>query len=299
MRTLLFIVFNLLIFNIFSQYFLPCIFENNLISLSVASSEADTLHFYLDTGGKNFFYKSGLKKLGIGNSKKNLWNKSNIETLFANQKLPIADEKEIYLVEAGLSKFDGMLGREWFANKIWKFDYVNQKFSNIDTIEDSSIIQDNIVQLNFKREISGNHTFHLPRIQIIVDSDTLSVLFDTGAQANLSDEAQEELQKNKLIATSFINATTFDKWSEKHPEWKVVKDADVSFESKSDMIIVPSVKIGNKTISSVEFVKRDDINFKTMSDIFMDKEIVGAIGGNAFLQLKTFLIDYRGERLIL
>ena len=44
---------------------LPVSFSANLIYLNIPLPDNDTLVLYLDTGGKNFMYKSGLKKLEI------------------------------------------------------------------------------------------------------------------------------------------------------------------------------------------------------------------------------------------
>lgn len=50
------------------------IFRNNLIYLSVPLNDTDSLLFYTDTGGKNYIYKSGLKKIGISRFRKENWH---------------------------------------------------------------------------------------------------------------------------------------------------------------------------------------------------------------------------------
>ena len=275
---------------------LPSVFENDLISLSIPLN-TDTLMIYTDTGGKNFMYKSGIKKLHTKRSKRNLWEKSNIENLFTKNEIPIPYLKEIYFTNDKSSSYDGMLGREWFANKIWEFDYVNKTLKYLKTPEKNKVNINQVVKLHFKSDSADNHINHLPRIQIIVKSDTLSMLFDSGAQAYLSSEAQEKLNKNELVATSFINASTFDKWRNTYPEWYIIKGGDLTFGEKSDIIIVPEIQIGETTIGPVEFTKRAAPNFKVMSNIFMDKEIVGALGGNALSKLKRLTVDYKTEEL--
>ncbi|MDG1159194.1 MAG: hypothetical protein P8N19_06850 [Flavobacteriales bacterium] len=61
---------------------LPCTFENDLITLLLPISETDSLRFYLDTGGKNYVYRSGLKKLDLRPSKKNMWVNSTLDIHF-------------------------------------------------------------------------------------------------------------------------------------------------------------------------------------------------------------------------
>lgn len=277
---------------------LPAVFENDLISLSIPL-DADTLHIYTDTGGKNFLYKSGINKLDVKRSKKNLWEKSNIENILFQKEIPIPHIKEIYFTNDKSSNFNGMFGREWFANKIWEFDYEHETLKYFEYLDGNHEKGSQTVELYFKCDSLGNPIHHLPRIEIIVRSDRLSMLFDSGAQAYLSIEAQKELNKEELVATSFINASTFDKWKNTYPEWPVIKGADLSFGDKSDIIIVPEVQIGNKTVGPVEFVKREDFNFKVMSGFFMDKEIVGALGGNALSGLKKITLNYQTEQLII
>ena len=275
---------------------LPAVFENNLISLSIPY-ESGTLLMYTDTGGKNFLYKSGIQKLDTKRTKKNLWEKSNIESVLTKKGIPIPYSKEIYFTNDPSSNYDGMLGREWFANRIWEFDYLNNTLKHLKFFEKNEESINQKVSLYFKSDSLGNHTHHLPRIRVIVKSDTLSMLFDSGAQAHLSSKAQKELNKNELTATSFINASTFDKWRNTYPEWFIIKEGDLSFGEKSDIILVPEIQIGETVVGPVEFVKRDDSNFKVMSNFFMDKEIAGALGGNALSILENFIVDYTTEEL--
>lgn len=151
--------------------------------------------------------------------------------------------------------------------------------------------------LNFRENASGKRTTHLPRVEITVGVDTLSMLSDTGAQAHLSVEARAQLKAGALVATSFINASTFDRWRKEHPQWKVIAGADTSFGDRADMIIVPQVFLGEKVLSDVGFVKRADSNFEVMSEYFMDEPIIGALGANALSQLQVFTIDYPAEML--
>lgn len=275
-----------------TQSCLPCKFEDHLISCWIKSSANDSLTFYTDTGGKNFIYKSGLKKLKLQSSKRNLWLKSGLQEHFEAQNFPIPAIPKLYFIKEK-SDQDGMLGREWFSNKSWVFNYSKQTLSLSENTEMK--FQEDDIPIYFKKDSLGNRTDHLPRIDIVVDGDSLSFLFDTGAQAKLSPSAQSYLQKNELVATCFVNASTFESWKQKNPDWNVLKAADLSFGLHADMIIVPSLTIGNTSIGPVEFVKRDDSNFKVMSDLFMDQPIVGAVGGNLLALLNCFKIDYQME----
>lgn len=275
---------------------LPAVFENDLIMLAIPLDH-DTLLMYTDTGGKNFLYKSGLKKLETKRSRKNLWERSKVEQHLTKGGIPLPHKKEIYFTKDTSSTCDGMFGREWFAHKVWEFDYLNQSLKQLHSTKKSRENTFEQIPLYFKTDSAHNHIHHLPRILIRVESDTLSMLFDTGAQAFLSIEAQEKLQKKKLVATSFINASTFDRWTEKHPEWTVIQGGDESFGGQADIIVVPQIQIGQITVGPVEFARRADPNFQVMSRYFMDQEIVGALGGNAFTLLNTMILDYQNEAL--
>ena len=274
-----------------------CIFHNNLIYFSVPISDTDSLLFYTDTGGKNYIHKSGLKKLGIAKGKEASW-RSELKSHFEEGTAPIHGLDEMtYFRESSVIE-DGMLGREWFGKGVWHFDYEKQRIHALgpDLIYPRDIAS---LLMFFKKDELGKPVNHLARTFVYIDGETLSLLFDTGAQVNLSESAQEQLDSDPLIATSFINASIFDRWRKEHPEWKVYEDADVTFKEPEDIIIVPSIYVGPRKIGPVAFTRREDFNFKTMSAYFMDKTIVGALGGNALSQLGSFVVDYQAEQIIL
>ncbi|MEM9051343.1 MAG: hypothetical protein AAGC47_04745 [Bacteroidota bacterium] len=273
---------------------IPSRFDNNLIYVRIPQG-TDSLLFYTDTGGKNFLYKSSLKKLELKKSDDNLWN-DKFETVFTKTGLPLPFEKSIYHTKDKSATEDGMLGREWFAQKVWNFDYQNQTLS---WSEESSSEKrtSSEVPIYFKEDSLGNHINHLPRITIIIDGDSIHLLLDTGAQAFLSDEAQSTLDLNEKVAISFINESTFLKWKNQHPDWTVIPSGDKSFRKKEDIIIVPVIEVGKRKIGPVAFAKREDHNFRNMSVLFMDGPIYGALGGNALSLLNNITIDYPSEVL--
>ncbi|MCZ4410215.1 hypothetical protein O3Q51_15470 [Cryomorphaceae bacterium 1068] len=275
----------------------PIIIENNLISVILAVQKTDTLLLYTDTGGKNYLYRSGLKKLGLKKSKSNLWS-PEIAKIFRSSNIPLPFEKQLNFIKDPKASEDGMLGREWFARRAWLFDYESETLSLANFTQQETEAEEKI-PLGFKKDSLGNHTDHLPRIEVFIDNDTLSFLFDTGAQAFLSDEAQAYFQCTEKVATSFINATYFEKWKAAHPDWMILKGGDQSFGKSADIIVAPHVQIGSRSIGPVAFTKREDFNFEIMSERFMDSEIVGAIGGNALSQLERFIIDYPNEMMSL
>lgn len=272
---------------------LPCFFKNNLIYLSAKLSNNDSLTFYTDTGGKNFLYTIGLKKLRIKNTTENLWENSNIKAIFTANNISFPKKAEIYSTkEKGVIE-DGMLGREWFADRIWRINYKRNFLSEITNIPHNEF--EPISSLYFLKDDKKQVINHLPRIEIVIKNDTLSFLFDTGAQVYLSDAAQEQMNDQSLTAISFISSSIFNSWKTSYPEWEVIKKGDKQY--KADIIRVPEIKIGSKIIGPIWFVKREEQNFEVMSRRFMDKQIVGAIGGNALSLLGDIIVDYQNEKL--
>jgi len=272
---------------------LPCFFKNNLIYLSTKLSNSDSLIFYTDTGGKNFLYTSGFKKLKIRHKRENLWESSNIKTIFTANNISLPKREEIYFIkEKGVIE-DGMLGREWFANRIWRINYIRGFLSEIAIIPNDEF--EPICPLYFLKDDAKQVVNHLPRIEIVINNDTLSLLFDTGAQVYLSDDAQEQMKGQSLTAISFISSSIFESWKTLNPEWEVIKKGDKQY--RADMIRVPEIKIGSKIIGPIWFVKREEQNFQVLSKLFMDKQIVGAIGGNALSFLGDIIVDYQNEKL--
>lgn len=278
--------------------YLPTVFQNNLIQLYVPVSQNDTLWLYTDTGGMNFIYKSGIKKLGGSKRGKNLWKKLNLDSLFEQNNIPVFGKKTIQYWREHSAINDGMLGREWFSGGKWFLDYTNHQFGSIQFATDQSFENSNQrIPLYFRKDASGKSPGALPRIEVVIDNDTLSFLVDTGAQVNLSKNAQETFHSDPVIATSFIIESIYKKWHQKHPEWKVIDRADESYGANAPMIRVPNVRIGSKEAGPVYFTVRQDPNFLHLSNLFMDQPVQGALGGNCLSIFGQIIIDYNSEYL--
>jgi hypothetical protein len=275
---------------------IPVIFENNLIYVTAQLESGDTLKLYTDTGGKNYLYQIGRKKLELPRSRRNLWN-AEVESVFIRSEIPLPNTKELYFMRDKSATEDGMLGREWFAGKTWLFDYKNKSLHYLQGDQEKIQPPKNSIPLYFKEDSMGIPSFHLPRLIVNTDSDTLSLLMDTGAQAFLSDEAQTILRQSKKVAISFIKASIYQKWSAEHPEWEIIEDGDKSFGETAPIIVVPEIQLGERKIGPVAFAVREDSNFEIMSDYFMDEPIDGALGGNALSLLNQFVINYKEKKL--
>lgn len=278
--------------------YLPALFRDNLIQIFARISDTDTLWFYTDTGGLNFIYKSGIKKLGASPNGDNLWDKLDMDSIFMENHIPVSGKKTIQYIPERNENTDGMLGREWFYGGIWLIDYEHQKFGILASSPASTVEHDRQkIPLYFRKENSIIPSLALPRIEVIIDSDTLSFLLDTGAQVHLSDDARKLLHSDSPIATSFIVESVYNKWKNLHPEWQIIPEADASSRNASPMIRVPDVRIGIKDVGPVYFTVRADPNFQRLSELYMDQPVQGAIGGNCLSLFKQIIIDYSSEHL--
>jgi len=133
-------------------------------------------------------------------------------------------------------------------------------------------------------------------LQVTVDDEILDVLFDTGAHTRLTPRAAAAAigAAGSVVATSFIIETVAKRWRDRHPDWPVVHGGEAG--SEAVMIRAESVLIGAVDVGPVWFTQRADRNFLEHMSQWMDKPVVGAIGGNALHQLRL-LVDYAGSLL--
>jgi len=148
------------------------------------------------------------------------------------------------------------------------------------------------VALGFQTKNSGTRATNYPRIQVLIDDETIDLLFDTGASTRLSSDALAALNDKRPAdrATSFITASIFEKWRKRHPQWRVVERAEEG--TGQAMIEVPKISVAGYTVGSVWFTRRSDKNFHEYMSQWMDKKVEGALGGNALRQFRIS-IDYQ------
>jgi len=288
---------------------LPVSFSNNLIFATPVTVHNDSLEFYTDTGGgTNMIWRKTVEDLDLKTISKTRRQKSIETTSFPEFKqsasLPSSSVISRFRNSLMIREIDnfspaasGFLGAPWFANRIWRFNYPEHKLSHLSSYDWSNADDEGIVPLHFQTNNKGKRTSHFPRMTVIVDGDSLDMLVDTGAQALLSKKAARHFQNkaSDQVGTSFIIASIFDKWREEHPDWKIIKNADL--RSEMPMIRVPKLTIANQTAGPVWFTKRRDSNFKKYMSRWMDKEIVGALGGSAF-QHFNIIVDYKAGRAL-
>ena len=184
----------------------------------------------------------------------------------------------------------GFLGRLWFAGRVWTFDYPRGRLYLRAAGDLPPHKPEQRVVIGFQENAAGQRTSQFPRIRVTIDGDSLDLLFDTGATMSLTDSALTVLGDSRPArrAASFISAAVFDRWRTAHPDWRVIERA-TSF--KADLIQVPAVKIAGQRVGPVWFERRNTGVFEQSMSKWMDRPIVGALGGNA-LGFFRVTIDY-------
>ncbi|MEM0994156.1 MAG: hypothetical protein AAGI49_14045 [Bacteroidota bacterium] len=271
--------------------------------MKLESEAGDTLTFYTDTGGGKIIYPSAAEKLKlkvkeVKNGDEVLESVDLGKALKARQLPPTIGPNFIYRIKKPIQEeVDGMLGANWFADKIWRFDYRNQTLHWLKKVNWKELPTEHQVELGFMKNIFGKKATHFPRLPIIVGKDTIQMLFDTGATAFLSDTARTYFDGAKTAGTSFMSAAIFDNWRTNHPDWRFITKGDAMIGE--DMIEVPQITIANQTVGPVWFARRKNENFSEFMSQWMDEPIQGAIGGSCFQYFSTILLDYQAELVLI
>ncbi len=202
---------------------------------------------------------------------------------------PMDDELKMMLEVQ--PEMDAFLGQTFFMDHAWTIDYPNEKIMVNTPLHDSMLHHANVQKLGFKKNDKQQKLNGHPSMTIVVEGDSIDVLFDTGATFIPTDEGKKILHtENKTLGGSFIAASICNAWRNKHPEWKYLKGVDLS----GDMIEVPVVKINGHEVGPVLFTIRPDEVWSEGMIATMDKVVQGAIGGSALKYFKV-TIDYNSE----
>ena len=189
---------------------------------------------------------------------------------------------------------DGQLGFDWFADRIWTLDYPGHQLTLHD-VAPRAHDGDHETPLGFPVDSTGHRLGHVPRIAIVIDGDSLNMLFDTGATIWLAAGTRiggvdaTSPEQPVSIAWQWL----FERWRQRHPDWPVVNDGDVV--SHAPLIRVPNARIAGFDTGPVWF--REFVGPKvpppsrnpTMP--LVRSPFVGTVGGN-ILQNFVITLDY-------
>lgn len=286
---------------------LPTRFEADRVYVTPQTLDGRTLTLFTDSGGGLFIDERAVQRLGLA-------TQAAPDTAHASD--PPADAKWVRLPDfkpglgmptpqkndgmlpvmpaaeaaKGWLGGDGMLGQTWFGGRVWTWDYPGQRLT-LEGADWKPAAAATRVALGFKTGAGHSRETDFPRITIYIDGKPIDVLLDTGATTLLTAQALAALADGgpALRATSMIVDAQFRAWRKAHPDWRVVENAQE--RTHSAMIEVPEIEIGGARIGPVWFTWRPDKNFHEFMSGMMDKQVEGAIGGNA-LRHFVMTVDY-------
>ncbi len=269
------------------------------------TEDGHTITLFTDTGGGLFLSAEAANRLGlpidaIEVDGKNVdsvllptfaWDAWIPPPAVLGGRMPVAAEEQTakFLVRL---EADGMLGQGWFKERVWTFDYPDGQLWLRAAGDLPKHDATHRVPLGFQRAEDGVRTAHYPRITVKVDGEPLELLFDTGATVMLTDAALAALadQRPAVRGTSFITRSVFERWVAKHPDWRVIENADRGAGGEA-MIEVPAIEVAGYSVGPVWFTRRADKNFHEWMSQWMDTKIEGALGSSALAYFRV-TVDY-------
>ncbi len=182
----------------------------------------------------------------------------------------------------------GFLGSRWFAGRVWEFDYPAQSLSVLQQWTPPRNARSTPLTMRPERNM------YWPRVQVEIDGETLSLLFDTGATMQLGADGAKAfgLAEGAQVGGSFITSRQYRKWREAHPQWPVAMKGDHGMP----MIQVPNVRLAGVDTGPAWFAARPDRSFTEFMSSMTDAPVEGAIGGSAFGRLHL-VADYPAQTL--
>lgn len=189
---------------------------------------------------------------------------------------------------------DGFLGGRWFADSVWEFDYGAGTLHRLTDFAPSAT-DGARVALGFQVNAEGKRTMHFPSIDVTIDGEVLPMLYDSGATATTTAASAPffGVEAGTQVAAGFIEASVFERWTEAHPDWRVVDAADHLGGREWRMIEVPTIEIGGHAVGPSWFAARPDGAFGRYMAGMMDRPTRGAIGGSTLRHFRIVL-DYPG-----
>lgn len=287
---------------------LPTEYAQNRFYVTPVTPGGDTLRLYTDTGGgTNMIWPETIGEFGLDTTRSNYRGKNITVTSFPafqpDAAIPAPTQtttplgRKLAVMEPKLaSEFSGhgFLGAPWFGTRIWEFNYPDRSLALVEEIDWAARSEDHRIHLGFREDSTGNKINYHPRMTMVVDGDSIDVLFDTGATTFPTESAAQQLgfPEASAIGTSFIIDSLFQSWQEDHPDWEVIQNAERT--TGQPMIRVPEVTVAGYIVGPVWFTVRPTRSFTQWMSQWTDKPVYGALGGSAF-QYFRIIVDYPKE----
>jgi hypothetical protein len=136
----------------------------------------------------------------------------------------------------------GQLGSSWFGGRVWTFDYPGRRL----LLHQSAPVPSPLAHqtsLYFATDSAGRRLAQTPLVDMVVDGDTISMLFDSGATIWLSADALAKVGDggpSERSSTHMAN-WVYTKLHTRHPDWPVIEHADLW--SGLSLFRVPAVSV--------------------------------------------------------
>jgi hypothetical protein len=290
------------------------VFEANRIFVEPILTSGDTLRFLTDTGGIGFLSTDVADKLSLTRTAARVIPDSiSIETArlpdFTRRasipSIPVRNDPFTRALQGRIRVLDynpwgerkdemvgdGMLGQEWFADRVWLIDYVAKRFAIMTPAAGSTVSADHVARLGFPVDSTGRRVWHWPSIEAEIDGEVIPFLFDTGATV-VCDSTTLDIIADGAPATraaSFLAGTLFDHLAQTNPGWRLIGEAERG--GIGAMLEVPTVTIAGHSVGPVWFTRRTDSAFHRYMSQRMDRQVEGALGGSLFRYFRL-IIDY-------
>lgn len=283
---------------------LPADFVHNRIYVAAVTAEGDSLRMLTDTGGGKAFVLSSSARQRLGlpvvdtiRGRRPIrvvpvprFQPEGATPQTRSERAIVAPPRRAQM----LGYDDGRLGMNWFADRVWTFDYGSETLRLHDTAAGLSFDPAHTVDLAFETDSTGRRASHHPRITATIGGTEHSFLLDSGATTVLTDSARRRLDAPKRIGSGFIRASVFERWTTAHPDWRVIEGASPAFRG-TPLIRVPEVTIAGHTVGPVWFEQRPDRLLQRTLAGSMDRPVAGALGGS-LLQYFRVTVDYPDAR---
>ena len=263
--------------------------------------DGERLRFFTDTGGGwNAISDTLAQRLALVREKSDDGERVAWPAFDEGAGIPAAPPnfmggRLVVATQEQLSGADGFLGGRWFADGVWEFDYPNRRLYRLSGFA-ADAGQPHSAALGFQTNGAGERTMHFPSIDVEVAGEVLPMLYDSGATATTTDNSASifGVAPGTNVGTSFIEHEVFERWTQAHPDWRVIEAADMKGKQKRRMIEVPEVTIAGHRVGPVWFSEQPKGAFQSYMAKMMDRPTWGALGGSALKYFRV-VIDYPGS----
>ena len=287
----------------------PVRYDAHRFFLRPVTTTGDTLLLFMDTGGINVLRRSVAEQGGmfptpqLGPSGDTSWVvplphfKESADLPMPARSVPLLMDVSSEQAMASMAKvwpgtraWSGQVGSTWFSAGVWRFDYVHGQVLLMRHSAGLAAPGPHVIPLALKITAGPRRT-NFARVRAEIDGDSLDLLFDTGATSTLTDSAWRAIGDGlpRERATSFMAASVFDRWHQRHPNWRFVPRAE--FYTTRDMIEVPVISIAGFSVGPVWFTRRLDEEYLPYVSADTDRPVIGALGGSG-LQYFAITADY-------